>query len=322
MTYRIGIPPRLVLRRALVPAIALLLAGCMGARPPAPEPIAPPAAWRVDPGPTVAIEREWWQTYGDPALTALVTQALGRNDDIAIAITRVRQADAQARIARAELFPTLDFTAGATRARAINAFGLAGTANTGQLALDASYEVDLFGRIQDTVGAARNSLLASQAARDTAILSVSAAAARGYITLRALDAQLDVVRQTLTSRADALRLARDRARAGYTSQLEYEQARAEYESTAQAVPQAELAVTRQENALGVLVGNPDAAVIARGLPLQALQQPAVPAGLPSELLRRRPDVAQAEYTLAATDANLSAARKAYLPRIPLTTSGG
>ncbi|MBR7551419.1 TolC family protein, partial [Mycobacterium tuberculosis] len=91
----------------------------------------------------------------------------------------------------------------------------------------------------------------SQAARDTTILSVSAAAARSYIALRALDAQLDVVRQTLTSRADALKLARDRARAGSTSQLEYEQARAEYESTAQAVPQAELAVARQENALGV-----------------------------------------------------------------------
>lgn len=299
-----------------------LLSACMGPRPPVPEPVAPPLAWRVDPGPTVAIERDWWQAYGDPAMTALVAEALGQNDDIAIAVTRVRLADAQARIARADLFPTVDFTASGTRRRAINAFGVATDANTGQLAFDASYEIDLFGRIRDAAGAARNSLLASQAARDTAILSVSAATARGYITLRALDAQLDVVRQTLTSRADALRLARDRARAGYTSQLEYEQARAEYESTAQAVPQAELAVARQENALGVLIGNPDAPVIARGLSLQALQQPPVPAGLPSELLRRRPDIAQAEYTLAATDASLSAARKAYLPRIPLTASGG
>lgn len=302
--------------------VALLLTGCMGPRPPAPEPVTPPVAWRVETGPTVAIEREWWQSYGDPALGALVAQALDHNEDIAIAMARVRQADAQARIARADLFPTLDFTAAGTRARAINAFGQATDANTGQLALDVSYEVDLFGRIRDTVGAARSSLLASQAARDATILSVSASAARGYITLRALDAQLDVVRQTLMSRADALRLARDRARAGYTSQLEYEQARAEYESTAQAVPQAELAVARQENALGVLIGNPDPSVIARGLPLQSLQQPAVPEGLPSDLLRRRPDIAQAEYTLAASDASLSAARKAYLPRIPLTASGG
>lgn len=309
-------------RRLALALIALLLAGCMGPRPPVPAPPSPPVAWRVDTGPTVAIERDWWQRYGDPALTALVTQALEGNDDIAVALTRVRQADAQARIARAALFPTLDFTAGGTRARAINAFGVATAANTGQLALDASYEVDLFGRIRDTVGAARNNLLASEAARDTTILSVSAAAARGYITLRALDAQLDVVKQTLTSRADALQLASARARAGYTSQLEYEQARAEYESTAQAVPQAELAVARQENALGVLIGNADAAAIMRGLPLQALQQPAVPEGLPSDLLRRRPDIAQAEYTLAATDASLSAARKAYLPRVPLTASGG
>lgn len=313
------------MNRTRHPALLLtcvLLAGCMGPRPPAPEPVAPPLAWRVDPGPTVAIERDWWQTYGDPALTALVTQALAQNDDIAIAVTRVRQADAQSRIARAALFPTLDFEAGGTRARAINAFGVPRAASTGQLTLDAAYEVDLFGRISDTVGAARSSLLASEAARDTTILSVSAAAARGYITLRALDAQLEVVRQTLASRADALRLARGRAQAGYTSQLEYEQARAEYESTAQAVPQSELAVTRQENALAVLTGATDASAIARGIPLQALQQPAVPDGLPSDLLRRRPDIAQAEYTLAATDASLSAARKAYLPRIPLTASGG
>ncbi|WP_227460760.1 efflux transporter outer membrane subunit [Cupriavidus pauculus] len=318
-------PVRPALRRELrhaLPLLVLLLAGCMGPRPPAPESLAPPVAWRVDAGPTVAIERDWWRSYGDPALSAVVETALAQNDDIAIALTRVRQADAQARIARAELFPTLDFTAGGTRARAINAFGNAGTANTGQLTLDASYEIDLFGRIADSVGAARNSLLASQAARDTTILSVSAAAARGYIALRALDAQLDVVRQTLTSRADALKLARDRARAGYTSQLEYEQARAEYESTAQAVPQAELAVARQENALGVLLGNPDASSIARGLALQSLQQPAIPAGLPSDLLRRRPDIAQAEYSLAASDASLSAARKAYLPRVPLTATGG
>lgn len=302
--------------------LAAALAGCMGPRPPMPEAMTPPLAWRVDAGPGVAIERDWWLAYGDPALSGLVGQALAQNDDIAIAMTRVRQADAQARVARAELFPTLDFTAGGTRARAINAFGQAHTVNTGQLVFDASYEVDLFGRIRDAVGAARSNLLASEAARDTTTLSVSAATARGYITLRALDAQLDVVRQTLTSRADALRLARDRARAGYTSQLEYEQARAEYESTAQAVPQAELAVARQENALGVLIGNVDASGITRGLPLQALQQPPIPAGLPSDLLRRRPDIAQAEYTLAATDARLSAARKAYLPSIPLTASGG
>lgn len=308
--------------RTALPALALLLAGCMGPRPPVPEGVTPPVAWRVETGPSVAIEHDWWQSYGDPALTALVGQALAQNDDVAVALARVREADAQARIARAELFPTLDFAAGGTRARAINAFGQALTTNTGQLAFDASYEVDLFGRIHDAVGAARANLLASEAARDTTILSVAAAAARGYITLRALDAQLDVVRQTLASRADALRLARDRTRAGYTSQLEYEQARAEYESTAQAVPQAELAVARQENALGVLIGNPDVAVIARGMALQELRQPPVPEGLPSDLLRRRPDIAQAEYTLAASDASLSAARKAYLPRIPLSASAG
>ncbi len=302
---------------------SVFLAGCMGPRPPAPAAAAviPPPAWRVDRGPTAPIESDWWARYGDPQLSMLVTQALANNPDVEIAAARVQEALARERVARAQLWPSLDFSAPASRARSLNAFGQPRSLNSAQPTLTVAYELDLFARISDLAGAARASALSAQAARDAALLSVAAATARAYITLRALDAQLDVVRQTLVSREAALRLARSRADTGYTSQLEFEQARAEYESTAQAVPQAELAVIRQENSLSVLVGEVPAAALRRGAPLDALQQPSIPAVMPADMLRRRPDLAQAEFDLAATDASLSAARKAFLPRVQLTASG-
>jgi NodT family efflux transporter outer membrane factor (OMF) lipoprotein len=150
---------------------------------------------------------------------------------------------------------------------------------------------------------------------------VSAAVASGYITLLALDARLALARQTLASRADALRIARSRTDAGYTSQLELRQSEAEYEATARVIPQAELAALRQENALSVLIGISPRAV-DRTASFADLIQPAVPDGLPADLLRRRPDLAQAEFTLAAADATLAAARKQFLPQVRLTGSAG
>ena len=311
-------------RRKLLVLCASGLAGCLGPRPPVPPEasVTPPLAWRVDAGPSAPLEQEWWRRYGDPALAALVERALRHNDDVAIAMTRVTEALAQERVARAELLPTLDFSAPASRARSLNAVGREITLNAALPQFQAAYEVDLFGRLGDLADAARANAQSSEAARDTVILAVAATTARAYITLRALDAQLDVVRQTLVSREEALRLARARAEAGYTSRLEFQQARAEYESTAQAVPQAELAVARQENALNQLIGEAQPLAIERGRQLSDLNQPPLSGGLPAELLRRRPDIAQAEFDLAASDASLSAARKAYLPQVNLSAGAG
>ena len=208
-----------------------------------------------------------------------------------------------------------------TEARALNPLGVAAE-NTGMQPLfQAAYEVDLFGRIGNQVEAARQSTAATAAARDAALLSVTAATASGYITLRALDARRAVVEATINSRAEALRFAKSRADVGYTSQLELRQAEAEYRATTQILPQVQLAITRQENALSTLTGVTPRA-IPRGRPLSALAPPGVPAGLPSDLLRRRPDIAQAEYSLAATDASLAAARAQFLPSLRLTGSAG
>ena len=143
----------------------------------------------------------------------------------------------------------------------------------------------------------------------------------GYLTLLGLDARMQVVRDTITARAEALRIAGSRARVGYTSQLELRQAEAEYQAAAVILPQVQLAITRQENALSTLAGRTPGP-IARGATLDALVTPGIPVGLPSDLLRRRPDIAQAERTLAASDATIAAARAQYLPTLRLTGTGG
>lgn len=305
------------------PLLLLSVAACAG---PAVEttsvaPIVAPQGWRTDAGPSAPLDRNWWQAFGDPVLTALVEQALANNVDIAIAGARVREARAQESLARAALLPTLDAAGAGARSRSVNAFGQPVVQTAAQPQVQAGWEADLFGRLSDRASAARSAWLASQAARDAVRLSVAGATASGYISLRALDARLAVARQTLDARSEALKLARRRTEAGYSPQLELAQAEAEYAATAQVIPPLEQAIARQENGLRLLTGDLPGA-IARGAPLASLTGPAIPDGLPSDLLRRRPDIAQAEYQLAASDSLLAAARKNFLPQVRLTASGG
>jgi len=311
------------MKRRAVLALCAVVGGCTAPDPPlAPAAtIAPPAAWRTALASGAVADSEWWRGFGDPVLSRLVDAARGNNPDIAIAASRVQEARAGERLARAQLSPSFDVGSGLSRSRSLGALGTPVELTGVQPLFQAAYELDLFGRIDNQVEAARQSALASQAARDAASLSIAAATATGYITLRALDARRVVVEETIASRAEALRLARSRARVGYTSQLELRQAEAEYQATAQILPQVDLAIRRQENALSVLLGDTPRA-IERGLSLDRLRAPPVPAGLPSDLLRRRPDLAQAEFTLAATDASLAAARAQFLPSLRLTGSFG
>jgi NodT family efflux transporter outer membrane factor (OMF) lipoprotein len=278
-------------------------------------------AWRTDGGPTASPERDWWRAFGDPAMTALVEAALVNNTDIAIAAARVREARANLAVTRAQTLPTIDAAIGGGRSRSVNAFGQPSEQNFAQPQIQAAYEIDLFGRLADQTSAARNNYFASQAARDTVQLSVAATVAGNYVILRGLDARLEVARDTVRARAESLRIARSRVDRGYSPRLEVAQAQAEYDATAQIVPQIELAITATEDALSLLVGETPRAV-DRGKALDHLTAPAIPDGLPSELLRRRPDVAQAEFQLAASDDNLAAARKRFLPQVRLTGAAG
>ena len=312
------------MRRAFTLVLVSALAGCAGPRPAPPiaAALSAPAAWRDGPGAGDAVEADWWRAFGDPVLTAMVETALAGNVDVALAASRVEEARAQFRLAGAQRQPNLTGSAAGGRERSINpAFGVASEQTAGQGQLSVSYDLDLFGRLAQASQAARAAMLATEAARDNVRLAVAAAAAQGYIGLRAQDARLAVLKDTLTARETSLRLARRRAEAGYASQLDLRQAEAEYHATEQLIPAAELAISRQEDGLSLLLGESPRA-IQRGLELDVLEPPAVPAGLPAALLRRRPDIVQAEQQLVAADRSLDAVRAAFLPDVRLTAEGG
>ena len=313
-----------VLSCGLSLGVALLLSACAG--PPVKVAAVPaveePPAWQGDATRTMSLDKDWWRQFGDPVLTALVEKALASNTDIGKAVGRVREARADARIARAALLPTLN--AGfdnAGRSQVVSPFGTPLQQSTGQVDIEAAWEVDLFGQLADQRAAARNAYLASAAARDATRLSVASSTASGYITLLSLDAQLKIAEATLTARANSLRLAKTEFESGYSSRLELQQAQSEYDSTAQLIPQTKLAITRAENSLSVLTDDIPGS-IPRGEVLDALTEPVIPQTLPSGLLRRRPDVAEAEYQLAAADKSLAAARKNFLPQFNLAASFG
>lgn len=312
------------MRRVVACLLAVTLAACVGPRPDAPRAAAvvAPEAWRDgDSSATGEQIAQWWRGFGDRVLSNLVEKALANNVDVAIAAKRVEEARARFAAARGQQLPSVELGAGGKRDRFVNAFGRAATETAGQARIGVSYELDLFGRLRNSSEASRESLLATQAARDNVTLAVASSAAAGYIGLRALDARLAVVRETVATRADSLRIAQRRAQTGYGTRLELEQAEAELRGTEQLIPTLQLAITRQEDGLSLLLGeNPRA--IERGVSLSDLVSPTVPKMLPSELLRRRPDIAQAEHVIVAADRSLDVARASFMPRIELGVSGG
>lgn len=312
------------MRRSTPLLAILLLAGCAGpkARLPTDALVTPPAGWRggaISPG---EVATDWWQSFNDPALSAIVETALAHNTDIAIAATRVAAARAEYRFARANGLPNVGATLAGGRDRDVNpGFGFPEIQTTGNTEVMVTYDADLFGRLAAATAAANASFLATEAARDNVRLATVAAAAHGYITLRGLDAQLLILRDTLKARADELRVANRRAETGYGTQLDLAQAQAAYYATEQQIPAITLAISRQENGLSLLLGSTPRE-IERGGDLDKLVAPEVPLSLPASLLRMRPDVAEAERELAATDHALDAARAAFMPDIQLDATGG
>lgn len=314
------------MRRALIGLAALsALAACAtpGPRtgPPPSAAVVPPAGWRAPA--TIsqdAATAEWWKAFGDPRLSDLVAAALAYNADLGAAEARVREAEAQSLLASSALLPSVNLAAGVQKERKLDAFGQPSTTLATQPQVQVAYEVDLWGRVRAADAAARASLQASRDARDAARLSVSAAVARSYVALLSLDAQLATARATLASRQESAVRARRRAQEGVTSDLELRQAEAELEAAAQRVPALELAIRRQEGALALLVGQTSQPIARGALAALVIPQPGAP--LPSSLLTRRPDIAQAEASLAAADASLSSARAAFLPQVRLSAAGG
>jgi multidrug efflux system outer membrane protein len=309
---------------AAVLAIAAALSGCaVGPDYRRPDVEVPPA-WRLGTAEAAELSNvAWWDQFQDPALSDLVRTALANNKDLQIATANVDQAFAQYGIARSAQFPQVTAGADATRERAsVNAAApRSGAFNDFGLHLSASFELDVWGRLRRQTESAHASLLASEEGRRTVVLTVVSTVANGYIQLRASDRQLEIARSTSQTLAEAARLQRIRFEGGAIPESDYRQAESQYRDAVARVPELEREIARQEDFISVLLGrNPGP--IPRGHDIDHLMFPAVPAGLPASLLRRRPDIRQAEQQLVAANADIGVAKAAYFPDISLTSLFG
>ena len=308
------------MRRVTILVLAGTLAACVGPRYERPELDIPPQyrfAAAETPG---ATDTKWWTGFGDPVLDELVAEALANNEDLRIAAARVDQFEAARVQARAAWFPSIGYTGTAGReslSELVYGPGADEVRDFASAGLTAGWEIDIWGRVRNLVAAAEADWRVSEADRRATALALVSNVVSGYLTLRSLDDQLGIAERTLEGRRDALEVFEKRHRRGVISGVELSQAQSQYELAAAAVPQLRLLVARQENALSLLAGrNPGP--VARGRTLADLAAPAIPAGLPSEILAQRPDVVASEQQLVAANARLGAARALYFPTISLT----
>jgi multidrug efflux system outer membrane protein len=268
------------------------------------------------------VDTVWWEQFHDPGLNELISIALAENKDVKIAAARVEQFLGQFQVTRSQLFPQVGAGFDAERQRvpigsAALPAGVGPVFNQFSATLSASWEIDVFGKLRRQTEAARASLLASEEGRRATILALVTSVASSYIALVSFDRQLEIAKATTESRADSVKVFTLRFKYGEVSQMELAQSQSEYEASLATIPQIELQIAQQEDALSILLGrNPQA--IPRDRELDDLTMPVVPAGLPSELLTRRPDLRQAEQNLIAANALIGAARALYFPSISLT----
>jgi multidrug efflux system outer membrane protein len=317
-----------VLRRALTTCTALALVGCtLGPDYKRPE-IAAPAAFQYEPKDAAATaDTSWWQQFQDPVLEQLIDEALKHNTNIQIAAANVEQAAAVLTQTRSQLFPAVGYGAGAQRERTREpAFAslipnYPNPASAYQAALQASWEIDLWGRIRRQSEAAFANVLATDEARRGVILTLVAQVASSYLQLRGLDAQLDVAKKTLQTYKESVDLFTLQFQYGQVSMMNVAQAQSQYETAAAQIPLIESQIAQTQNSLAVLIGR-DPGPILRGKSVYDLKLPTVPAGVPSLLLERRPDLLQAEQQLIAANAQIGAAKALYFPTISLTGAYG
>jgi outer membrane protein, multidrug efflux system len=317
-----------VLRRLLATCTVLALAGCtLGPDYQRPQ-VAAPASFQYEPKDAAATaDTLWWQQFQDPVLDQLIAEALVHNTNIQIAAANVEQAAAFLTQTRSQLFPTVGYGAGAQRERTREpAFAALipnypNPASAYQAALQASWEIDLWGRIRRQSEAAYANVLATDEARRGVILSLVAQVASSYLQLRGLDAQLEVAKRTLQTYKESVDLFTLQFQYGQVSMMNVAQAQSQYETAAAQIPLLESQIAQTQSSLAVLIGR-DPGPIVRGKSVYDLQLPQVPAGVPSALLERRPDLLQAEQQLVAANAQIGAAKALYFPTISLTGAYG
>lgn len=304
----------------------LLTPGCMVGPNYHRPTVQPPGIYR-DPGADPQAQAQsalfadlpWWQVFQDQQLQGLIRTALKENYDLQLATERISAARAQVAITRSSLFPQV----------AGNANFAGGKDPTTQakynilaLTADAAFQLDFFGRLRRATQAARAELLATQDAQQTVILTLVSDVASDYFTLLQLDLQLQITRDTVNTQQDSLKLTQLRLDHGVATKLDVLQAEQVLDTANAQIPDLERQIGQEEDAISILLGHyPDN--VPRGLPLaEQPLPPAVPPGMPSMLLERRPDIRQVEQNLIAANAEIGVARAAFFPQISLTGGGG
>ena len=318
------------MRALTIAAIAAMLcAGCVVGPDYKKPDVDVPQAFQYEPKDAAdTANTEWWKQFGDPVLDQLIAEALANNKNVRIAAANVMQAAGVFTQTRSELFPQIGYGASAARTRSTEA-GVApevaraipNPANAYQAILNATWEIDLWGRIRRLSESARANVLASDEARRGVILSLVASVANDYFQLRGLDAQLVIAKRTLDTYGESVNLFQLQFKYGQVSQMNVVQAQSQYDTAAVQIPLIESQIAQTETALSILLGrNPGK--IVRGKSIDDLTVPAVPAGIPSALLAQRPDLLQSEQSLIAANAQVGAAQALYFPKITLTGTFG
>jgi outer membrane protein, multidrug efflux system len=270
---------------------------------------------------------DWWRSFRSPELTRIVEQARAANLDIAVAVARIEQADAQARITGAALLPVVDLNGSATHSRSSQSTGGGGSSGGSEhdllaTSLNASYEIDFWGKNRAALRAAEESAIASRFDREVVALSTVVSAANAYFQVLASQDRLRVARSNLKSATDVLKLIKDRLAAGTASALDVAQQESLVGTQRAAIPPLEQTLKQNRTTLAILMARSPERVHVGGGSLNAIAIPRVTPGLPSELLTQRPDIREAEANLAAANANVYNARAQFLPSITLTGEGG
>jgi multidrug efflux system outer membrane protein len=273
-----------------------------------------------------AAEQGWRYFFRDPALEALIETALTNNRDLRVAALNVEAYQAQYRIQRADLFPAIGAQVTGTRQRTPGDLTYGGqTTTSGTYSAQvgtSSYELDLFGRVRSLTEQALQSYFATEEARRSTQISLVASVASAYTTWQADRELLKLTQDTLKAFEESLRLTSRSSEVGVSSALDLAQARTSVESAKASLARYQRQVAQDENALVVLLGTQMPADLPTPQPLDGDLLSEVPAGLPSDLLTRRPDILQAEFNLKAANANIGAARAAFFPTITLTAGAG
>jgi multidrug efflux system outer membrane protein len=306
----------------------VLLSGCAVGPDYSRPAIDSPTAYRIDyPKAADVANTKWWEQFGDPALNQLIEEALRGNLDVKQAAARVDRFLGALRTTRSQFFPQFGYAADASRNRASQVGqiplgpGVDPNYSLYQGSLTADWQIDLFGRVRRQSEQAQAAVYASEQGRRGVILSIVTTVAIAYVGLRAFDRQLEIARDTAKNYADTQKLFGLRLKGGVISDVEMSQIESQYQQALAAIPALEFSVAQQENLISILVGRPPGP-IPRGKTIDELAAPAIPAGLPAELLERRPDILQAEQNLVSANAGIGAAKALYFPSFSITGAFG